>query len=173
MTWPGRSAPGCPQAVIEANDKWVLVRRESIAQFASFLKSDPELAFDYLNYVTAVDYHDYFELVYQFTSMKDNRQVVVKTRCPRNDATVPSVSRSMAGGRSSRSGRTSTSWASVRRAPEPEADLPLGRLPGLSRCARTIYRWRLRTEPFVINFGPFHPEHATACSASGSRSMAR
>jgi NADH/F420H2 dehydrogenase subunit C len=80
-----------PQAVIEANDKWVLVRRESIAQFANFLKSDPELAFDYLNYVTAVDYHDYFELVYQFTAMKDNRQVVVKTRCPRNDATVPSI----------------------------------------------------------------------------------
>ncbi len=80
-----------PEAVIETNDRWVLVRRESTAQVANLLKNDTALAFDYLNYVTAVDYHDYFELVYQFTAMKANRQVVVKTRCPRADAVVPSI----------------------------------------------------------------------------------
>ncbi len=82
-------SPHLPQAVAESNDKFVLVKRESLRQVAELLKT--ELGFDYLNYVTSVDYYDYFELVYQFTAMKDNREVVVKTRCPRDDAVVPSI----------------------------------------------------------------------------------
>ncbi len=78
-----------PDAVIESNDQFALVRRESLLAVVELLKS--ELGFDYLNYITSVDYLDYFELVYQFTALKDNRQVVVKTRCPRDDASVPSI----------------------------------------------------------------------------------
>jgi NADH-quinone oxidoreductase subunit C len=39
-----------------------------------------------------VDYYDYFELVYQLTSLENNHSLVVKTRCyGRENLTVPSV----------------------------------------------------------------------------------
>ena len=81
-----------PEAVSGATDETVLVKSESIFHVAEYLKSTPELDFDYLNYITAVDYYDYFELVYQLTSMKHNHTLVLKTRCyDRDNAAVPSI----------------------------------------------------------------------------------
>jgi len=81
-----------PEAVIEADSQAILVSSESILTICEFLKSSPELAFDYLNFITAVDYHDYFELVYQLTSMQHNHSLVLKIRCyDRDNSVVPSV----------------------------------------------------------------------------------
>ena len=81
-----------PEAVTEASDGAILVKSESIFDVAEYLKSNPELDFDYLNYITAVDYYDYFELVYQLTSIKHNHSLVLKTRCyDRDSPTVPSI----------------------------------------------------------------------------------
>ena len=50
------------------------------------------MKFDYLNYVTAVDYYSYFEVVYQLTSLEHNHSVIIKTRCyGRDNPVVPSV----------------------------------------------------------------------------------
>ena len=81
-----------PEAVAEANGETILVKSESIFDVAEYLKSSPELDFDYLNYITAVDYYDYFEVIYQLTSMKHNHSVVLKTRCyERESPVIPSV----------------------------------------------------------------------------------
>ena len=81
-----------PEAVAEASDGAILVKSESIFDVAEYLKSSPELDFDYLNYIAAVDYYDYLEVVYQLTSMKHNHSLVLKTRCyDRENPTVPSV----------------------------------------------------------------------------------
>ena len=81
-----------PEAVSEANDQAVVVRSESLFEVAEYLKSSPELDFDYLNYINAVDYFDYFELIYQLTSLKHNHSLVLKTRCYNRDKPlVPSV----------------------------------------------------------------------------------
>ena len=81
-----------PEAVIEASGEAILVNSESIFDVAEYLKSRPELDFDYLNYITAVDYYDYFEVVYQLTSLKHNHSLVLKTRCyDRDNPVVPSV----------------------------------------------------------------------------------
>ncbi len=81
-----------PEAVIEASGEAILVKSQSIFDVAEYLKSSPELDFDYLNYITAVDYYDYFEVVYQLTSMKHNHSVILKTRChDRSNPVVPSV----------------------------------------------------------------------------------
>jgi len=81
-----------PEAVIEASGEAILVNSESIFDVAEYLKSRPELDFDYLNYITAVDYYDCFEVVYQLTSMQHNHTLVLKTRCyDRENATVPSI----------------------------------------------------------------------------------
>jgi NADH-quinone oxidoreductase subunit C len=81
-----------PEAVSETSNEAILVKSESIFDVADYLKSSPELDFDYLNYITAVDYYDYFEVVYQLTSMKHNHSLVLKTRCyDRDNPVVPSV----------------------------------------------------------------------------------
>ncbi|MFC1939112.1 NADH-quinone oxidoreductase subunit C [Chloroflexota bacterium] len=81
-----------PEAVCEVSNEAVLVKSEAIFDVIEHLKSNPELDFDYLNYVTAVDYLDCFEVVYQLTSRKHNHSLVVKTRCyDRNNPVVPSI----------------------------------------------------------------------------------
>ncbi len=81
-----------PEAVSGADGGAILVKAEAIFEVVEYLKSRPELDFDYLNYITAVDYYNYFELVYQLTSMKHNHSLVLKTRCyDRENAKVPSI----------------------------------------------------------------------------------
>jgi NADH-quinone oxidoreductase subunit C len=81
-----------PGAVVGVSDVAVVIRPESLYEVADYLKNTPELGFDYLNYISAVDYYDYFELVYQLTSMESNHSLVLKTRCyGRENLSVPSV----------------------------------------------------------------------------------
>ena len=81
-----------PDTVSEASDQAVVVKSEFLFEVAQYLKSSPELNFDYLNYIAAVDYYDYFELVYQLTSLKHNHSLVLKTRCyDRAKPTLPSL----------------------------------------------------------------------------------
>ena len=81
-----------PEAISEASNEVILVKNDSVFDVAEYLKSSPEFDFDYLNYITAVDYYDYFEVVYQITSMKNNHSLVLKTRCyDRNNPAIPSV----------------------------------------------------------------------------------
>jgi NADH-quinone oxidoreductase subunit C len=80
-----------PGAVEEAGACAVLVKTDVVAAVAEYLKTADGLKFDYFNYVTAIDYYSYFEIVYQATSLEFNRSVVFKTRCARENPTVPSV----------------------------------------------------------------------------------
>ena len=81
-----------PGSIVESTENSTLVKSESLLPVASFLKTEPEFAFDYLTFITAVDYNDYFEVVYHLTSLEHNRSVVVKTRCyGRENPTLPSV----------------------------------------------------------------------------------
>jgi NADH-quinone oxidoreductase subunit C len=78
--------------IAEAGQNSLLVKSESLLDIATYLKTAPGLELDYLNYITAVDYKDYFELVYQLTSLKYNHSLVVRTRCfDRESPSVPSV----------------------------------------------------------------------------------
>jgi NADH-quinone oxidoreductase subunit C len=81
--------PGCFE---EGGRDSLLFKAGSLLDVAAFLKETPDLKFDYLNYVTAVDYYQYFEVVYQLTSLEHNRSVVFRTRAyGRDNPTVPSV----------------------------------------------------------------------------------
>jgi len=87
----GKLAPQFPEAAVEAAGQGVLVKAESLFKVAQHLKNSPEFAFDYLNFVTAVDYYDYFEVLYKLTSLKHNHSVVLKVHVDRNSPTVPSL----------------------------------------------------------------------------------
>ena len=81
-----------PEAISEVSYGAILVKSKSIFDVAEYLKSSPEFDFDYLNYITSVDYYDYFEVVYQITSMTHNHSLVLKTRCyDRDNPAIPSV----------------------------------------------------------------------------------
>ncbi len=81
-----------PASIIESNKDSLLVKTESLFELISFLKTTPEFEFNYLSSITAVDYFDYFELVYHLTSMEHNHSLVVKTRCyGRENLVVPSI----------------------------------------------------------------------------------
>ena len=81
-----------PRSVVESTADSLLVKAESLLEIAAYLKSTRGLDFDYLTAITAVDYLDYFEVVYQLTSLQHNHSLVIKTRCyDRDNPTLPSV----------------------------------------------------------------------------------
>jgi NADH-quinone oxidoreductase subunit C len=81
-----------PGSVVESGQQSLVVDRESLFAVASYLKSTPGLDFDYLTAITAVDYYDYFEVIYQLTSLEHNHSLVVKVRCyNRDNPVIPSV----------------------------------------------------------------------------------
>lgn len=81
-----------PTAVVSADKTAIVVTPNLFFQVAKFLKEAPEFDFDYLTNLTAVDYLDYFEVVYHLTSLRHNHSLVLKTPCyDREKPSVPSV----------------------------------------------------------------------------------
>ncbi len=81
-----------PASIIESNEDSLLVKSESLFELVSFLKTTPDLEFNFLSSITGIDYFDYFEVVYHLTSMIHNHSLVVKTRCyGRENLVVPSI----------------------------------------------------------------------------------
>ena len=70
-----------PGSIVESNRNSLVVKNDFLLPIAEFLKNAPDLDFDFLNFITAVDYFDYFEVVYQLSSLEHNHSLVVKTRC--------------------------------------------------------------------------------------------
>ena len=81
-----------PESVVESSEQEVVVKSDSLLDVAAFLKDTPDLDFNYLNYITAVDYYDHFEVVYMLSSLEHNHSLVMKTRCyDRENPVLPSV----------------------------------------------------------------------------------
>ena len=81
-----------PESVVESSEKAVVVESDSLLDVAAFLKDTPSLDFDYLNYITTVDYYDHFEVVYMLSSLEHNHSLVIKARCSdRESPALPSV----------------------------------------------------------------------------------
>jgi len=79
-------------SVISAGKGDILVDANKLLQVAGYLKNTAGLDFDYLTFVTAVDFLDYMEIVYRLVSLKNNQSLILKTRCfNRENPVVPSV----------------------------------------------------------------------------------
>ena len=79
-------------AVIESDETSIRITGDSLFEIASFLKTTPEFDFNYLTAVTAVDYRDYFEVVYILTSITHNHSLTLKVRVEnRQNPVLPSV----------------------------------------------------------------------------------
>ena len=81
-----------PDAVQEWNESAVWIAPESTLDVAQFLKETAGMEFSYLNSISAVDFIEYFEIVYHLTSFEHNHSTVIKTRVyGREEFTIPSV----------------------------------------------------------------------------------
>ncbi len=88
----GRLEEKFPGSIEESGPDSLVVKSDSLLAVAGYLKDTGGLEFNFLNYITAVDYYSYFEVVYQMTSLKHNHSIVMKTRCyGRENPSVPSV----------------------------------------------------------------------------------
>lgn len=77
----GRIRAKFPEAVTEFSAEVVIIKPDAVFEVASYLKNEPDLAFDYVSNLTSADYLDYFEVVYRLVSITNNHSLVLKTRC--------------------------------------------------------------------------------------------
>ena len=87
-----------PQAVEEAltfrDEVTLFVRPSSLVRICEFLRDAPDLRFNYLSDVTALDHYPNeprFEVVYHLYSIETNQSLRVKVRLPGDDPRVTSV----------------------------------------------------------------------------------
>ena len=70
-----------PEATITSGDEAVWVKASDLVTICLYLRENTDQQFDLPNSVTAVDYINYFELVYHITSTSRNAAIILKTRC--------------------------------------------------------------------------------------------
>ena len=81
-----------PGSILKSSKDSLLVKSEALFALASFLKTESGFEFDFLSNITAIDYREYFELVYQLTSIKHNHSLMLKVRCDdRSNPVLPSL----------------------------------------------------------------------------------
>ncbi len=79
-------------SVVDQDDQAVWVESSLVEEVARFLHDDPALDFQFLNSISAVDYIEYFEVVYHLTSFAHQKTAVVKTRLlGREESSLPST----------------------------------------------------------------------------------
>ena len=81
-----------PGAVVDAQPEAAVIGASRMVEVAKHLRDDPELRFEFLSSVTAVDRLEYFEVVYHLTSIRLNIMTTLKVQThERDNPVVPSV----------------------------------------------------------------------------------
>ena len=84
-----------PEAIIESLEisevSTLHIKPDAIVYISSFLKDDPNLGFDYLMSLSAVDLPDRFDVVYHLYSITHKHYVTLKVKADKKNPVVPSV----------------------------------------------------------------------------------
>jgi NADH-quinone oxidoreductase subunit C len=72
-------------------DPYLVIKREKFIDVCRYLKTDPEMNFDYLSCVSGVDDTQTFWSVYHLYSIPKNHNCILKVDCTKDDPWVPSV----------------------------------------------------------------------------------
>ena len=70
-----------PGMVLETQGSNIWIQPDGIRPVATLLKQDPDLLLSTLRAITAVDYVEYFEIIYHLLSMRKNQSLVLKLKC--------------------------------------------------------------------------------------------
>lgn len=81
--------------VVELNQNvlspFIMVKREKAHAILQLLRDDKDLAFDYLQLVTAIDYPTHFTVAYHLTSLQHLHNIAIKADLPREAPSIDSV----------------------------------------------------------------------------------
>ena len=81
-----------PDSLEEWDDSAVCVMAPRVAEVARFLHDDSFLDFQFLSSISAVDFIEYFAVVYHLTSLRQQHTAIVKARVYGREApSLPSV----------------------------------------------------------------------------------
>ena len=81
-----------PGSVEHWEDQTLWVRPKRVADAAQILRDSPDLDFQFLNAISAVDYIDHIEVVYHLTSFSHCHTAIIKTKLfGREQLSLPSV----------------------------------------------------------------------------------
>ena len=81
-----------PDSIADHSDAAAIIHPGQSHEVLAFLKQAEDLDFQVLSALTAVDYIEYFEVIYHLLSMRRNTRCVIKARLPgREELTIPSV----------------------------------------------------------------------------------
>ena len=87
-----RLSAGVPASVERWEEEVVWVDSSKVEDVARFLRDDSSLDFQFLNAISAIDFIEYFDVVYHLTSFRLQHTAVIKTRLHgRESLSVPSV----------------------------------------------------------------------------------
>ena len=79
------------QGQVRGDELYLTVLPEKLVDLCQFLKSDSTLSFDFLSFVTSVDFKDRFEVVYYLVSTRHHHKLVLKLTADHTVPEVPSV----------------------------------------------------------------------------------
>lgn len=84
-----------PDAVVETTDVFgilnIKITPSSLLAVCEMLHSNPEMGFDYLADITAIDWLDRIEVVYQLTNLAKNAKVALRVDLDRTQPELDSV----------------------------------------------------------------------------------
>lgn len=84
-----------PEAVIESGEAdealTLKLNPEQLLPVCEMLHTNPELVFDYLADITAIDWKDRIEVVYRMTALASNKKVVLRIDLDRENPEVDSI----------------------------------------------------------------------------------
>jgi len=83
--------PQVPFRPVDPGIPGLVVPLESLVDVCRYLKTTPGLEFDYLASVTAIDYLDRIDVVYQIRSLKHHRDLTLRIEVDRDESVAPSV----------------------------------------------------------------------------------
>ena len=81
-----------PAGQVRGDETYLDIPATRLVEAARFLRADPALAFDFLSFVTAVDWKTHFEMVYYLVSTIQRHKAVLKVKiADRQNPEVPTV----------------------------------------------------------------------------------
>ena len=83
-----------PTIIFEEGGEWlnVFIQPEELVSFVEQLRYTAGLDFDYLFFLTCIDWKTHFTMVYHFSSSTHRHNIVVKAKLDRNNPEIETVS---------------------------------------------------------------------------------
>ncbi len=91
--FPGLQEIPKPEGHVRGTELYMAVPPAQLVELCRFLRYDPPLSFDFLSFVTSIDWKTSFEVVYYALSTVHKHKLVLKVKLEdRNNPEVPTVS---------------------------------------------------------------------------------